>query len=566
LLPDNPADPKRDVAMGTTLTLVDLAGAVALLIWGVHMVQTGVTRAFGPQLRRVLAYGLGNRLKAFAAGLGVTAILQSSTATGLMVTGFAAGGLIDLVPALAVMLGANVGTTLIVQVVSFDVSRVSFLLILIGVMMFRRSSVTRGRDLGRVGIGLGLMLIALEHLLRIITPYEDGPSLRMLLGSVTADPGAAVLLAAGLTWAAHSSVAVVLLIMTLAAKGVVAPHAAFALVLGANLGTAINPLMESGVAGDPAGKRLPIGNLVNRIVGCVLALLLLNWIGPKLIAIDPDPARAVADFHTGFNLVLALVFLPILGPFARLLARCLPARIDITDPSKPMYLDGAARETPPIALAGAAREALRMIDVFETMLAGALDSLDRGDRKRVTETRRIDDVLDRLDRAIKEYLTSLDVDALSDADHQRLSEIIAFTTNVEHAGDILEKSLMPLAAKRIKRGLAFSDESGDEIRHLIERLMSNARAAAAVFMTEDARAARQLLREKEVFREIETRVTKAHFGTVGSGRTDNIEAGRLHLDIVRDLKRVNAHLAAAAYPVLEGRGELLPSRLKAEPE
>src|SRR5215212_11384232 len=146
------------------------------------MVQTGVTRAFGLQLRRMLGYALGNRFKAFLAGLGVTAVLQSSTATGLMVTSFAAGGLVDLVPALAVMLGANVGTTLIVQVLSFDVSRVAFLLILIGVMMFRRSSVTRTRDLGRVGIGLGLMLIALQHLLTMITPYEDAPSLRMLLG------------------------------------------------------------------------------------------------------------------------------------------------------------------------------------------------------------------------------------------------------------------------------------------------------------------------------------------------------------------------------------------------
>ena len=289
----------RRAEMNTTLTLIDLAGAVALLIWGVHMVQTGVTRAFGPQLRRVLGYALGNRLKAFLAGLGVTAILQSSTATGLMVTAFAAGGLVDLVPALAVMLGANVGTTLIVQALSFDVSRVSFLLILIGVMMFRRSGVTRTRDLGRVGIGLGLMLIALQHLLAMITPYEDAPSLRMLLGAITTDPLIDILLAAGLTWAAHSSVAVVLLIMAFAAQGVIPPHAAFALVLGANLGTAINPLIESGVSGDPAGKRLPIGNLINRIVGCALGLAVLNWIGPKLVAIEPDPGRAVADFHTG---------------------------------------------------------------------------------------------------------------------------------------------------------------------------------------------------------------------------------------------------------------------------
>jgi phosphate:Na+ symporter len=548
--------------MSTTLTLMDLAGAIALLIWGVHMVQTGITRAFGPQLRRILGYALGNRFKAFLAGLGVTSILQSSTATGLMVTAFAAGGLVDLVPALAVMLGANVGTTLIVQVLSFDVSRVSFLLILLGVFMFRRSGVTRTRDLGRVGIGLGLMLIALQHLLSMIIPFEDIPSLRVLLGAVTTDPLIDILLAAGLTWAAHSSVAVVLLIMAFASQAVVPPHAAFALVLGANLGTALNPLLESGVGGDPATKRLPTGNLINRLVGCALVLTLLKWIGPLLVTIEPDAGRAVADFHTGFNIVLALLFFPLLRTFARLLVRLLPARVDTADPSRPIYLDWAARETPSIALAGAAREALRMVDLFEAMLRGALDSLNRGDRKRVAETARLDTVLDRLDTAIKEYLASIDTDALDDIDHRRLSEILAFTTNLEHAGNIVEKGLMPLAAKRIKRGVSFSEASREEIREMVDRLISNARAAAAVFMTEDPRAARQLLGEKEVFRELELRTTEEYFGRARARRAENIEMSKLLLDIVRDLKRVNAHLAAAAYPILEGRGELLPSRLK----
>ena len=548
--------------MNTTLTLVDLGGAIALLIWGVHMVQTGITRAFGPQLRRMLSYALGSRFKAFLAGVGVTSILQSSTATGLMVTAFAAGGLVDLVPALAVMLGANVGTTLIVQVLSFDVSKVSFLLILIGVFMFRRSVVTRTRDLGRVGIGLGLMLVALQHLLSMIIPFEDVPSLRVLLGAVTTDPLIDILLAAALTWAAHSSVAVVLLIVAFAAQGVVPPHAAFALVLGANLGTAVNPLLESGVGGDPAAKRLPIGNLINRVLGCALALALLNWIGPALVTIEPNAGRAVADFHTGFNIVLALLFFPVLKPFARLLVRLLPARVDPADPSQPLYLDWAAHETPSIALAGAAREALRMVDVFEAMLRGALDSLNRGDRKRVTETARMDNVLDQLDTAIKEYLTSIDTDALDDTDHRRLSEILAFTSNLEHAGDIVEKSLMSLAAKRIKRGVSFSEISRQEIREMMNRLIGNARAAAAVFMTEDPRAARQLLGEKEVFREIELRTTEEYFGRARTSRAETIEMSKLLLDIVRDLKRVNAHLAAAAYPILEGRGELLPSRLK----
>ena len=414
--------------MDATLTLIDLAGSIALLLWGVHMVQSGIQRAFGPHLRRLLGRALGNRVKAFLAGLGITALLQSSTATGLMVSGFAAGGLVDLVPGLAVMLGANVGTTLIVQLLSFDISRVAPLFVLIGVMMFRRGGITRTRDLGRVGIGLGLMLLALTQLLSLLTPYEDVPSLRLLLGAIATVPVIAVIFAAAVTWAAHSSVAVVLLIMSFAAQGAVPPQAAFALVLGANLGTALNPLFEAGANGDPMTKRLPLGNLLNRAVGCALGLALLGKIGPWLVVIEPNVAREVADFHTLFNLVIAALFFPVLRPFARLLRWMLPAHAAPADPSLPVYLDQSALEVPSLALAAASREALRMADVLETMLQGALDALASGDRKRIAETKRLDDVLDRLNSALKAYLTSLDHETLDADDDRRLSEILAFIT------------------------------------------------------------------------------------------------------------------------------------------
>ncbi|HXC89019.1 MAG TPA: Na/Pi cotransporter family protein [Stellaceae bacterium] len=552
--------------MDTTLTLVDLAGSVALLLWGVHMVQSGVQRAFGPHLRRFLSRTLRGRFSAFLAGLGVTAVLQSSTATGLMVSSFAAGGLVDLVPALAVMLGANVGTTLIVQLLSFDIGRVAPLFVLVGVVLFRRSFASRTRDLGRVAIGLGLMLFALEQLLALLTPYEDVPSLRLLMGAIATQPIIDVIIAAAMTWAAHSSVATVLLTMSLAAQGVVPPHAAFALVLGANLGSALNPLLEGAPGGDPRAKRVPIGNLLNRAVGVVLGLALLGWIGPWLVTVEPDAARAVADFHTLFNLVIAAIFLPLLRPFAGLLVRMLPARAAAADPSQPVYLNNAARETPAIALADAAREGLRMADVLQAMLRGALDAIDHGDRKQVATTKGLDDVLDRLNRAIKTYLTELDPDLLDDDDSRRLSEILAFITNLEHAGDIVERSLMALAAKRLRRGLAFSVEGQAEIRAMLERLAGNVHTAAAVFMTDDARAARALLGEKEVFRDLEARATETHFARVRAGRVESVETSALHLDVLRDLKRINAHVAAAAYAVLEKRGELLPSRLRRDAE
>ena len=548
--------------MALPLTLLDLAGSVALLLWGVHMVQTGVQRAFGARLRVILGTALRNRLTAFLAGLGVTAILQSSTATGLMVTGFAAGGMVDLVPALAVMLGANVGTTLIVQVLSFDVATVAPVLVLVGFLMFRRAS-AGPRDFGRVLIGLGLMLTALRQLLELVTPYEDVPSLRLLLGAVATAPMLDVILAAGLTWAAHSSVAVVLLVMSLAAKGVVPPDAAFALVLGANLGTAINPVLEGAAGDDPAPRRLPLGNLLNRLVGAALALALLDPIGRLMVVVEPNPSRAVADFHTLFNLALAAVFLPVLPACAAVLRRLLPARVDPADPSRPLYLDPAARETPIVALGGAAREALRLADVLEAMLQGLRDTFERDDRRRVAEAKRLDDVLDKLDTAIKAYLIALDPEAMADADHQRVAEILAFATNLKNAGDVVDRNLLGLAAKRIKRGLTFSKEGQAELLGLVDRLLANLRAAAALFVTEDVRAARLLAAEEEAFRDIEAQATTAHFERLRAGRIETAETSALHLDILRDLSRVNAHLvAASAYPVLESKGELLPSCLR----
>jgi phosphate:Na+ symporter len=540
--------------LNSSLTLIDLAGAIALLLWGVHMVQSGVQRAFGPELRRILGAALGDRFRAFLAGLGTTSVLQSSTATGLIVASFAAEGLVELMPALSAMLGANVGTTLIVQVFSFNVARIAPLPILIGVMMFRRGQQSRTRDLGRAAIGIGLMLIALRQLLDVITPFEDMPSLRLLLGEVATDPVVAVLIGAALTWAAHSSVAVVLLVMSFASKGVVPPDAAFALVLGANLGSAVNPVLEGAAGGDWSIRRVAVGNLLNRLVGVIAGLCLLDYLGPWLVTVDPDNARVVADFHTGFNVVLALVFLPFLTPFAKALVRFLPARIDAHDLSQPRYLDHEARESPTIALAGASREALRMVDVLHTMLQGVESAMHAGDRRVLGETKRLDDMLDRLNGAIQDYTTSLDSDDLREADIRRITEILTFTSNVVNG-----------LAKRLKRGVSFPPDVQAALDDCVQRLCRNLHAAAAVFMTSDAAAARMLVAEKAAFRDIEQAATAKHFDRLRASRGEAGDLSALHLDLMRDFRRINAHLvAAAAYPVLQDHGELLNSRLRDE--
>ena len=545
-----------------SLVLLDLMGGVALLLWGLHMVLSGVLRAFGPDLRRLLGKALGNRFTAFGAGLGLTALLQSSTAAGLMTASLCAEGVVGLVPALAIMLGANVGTTLIVQVLSFDISAAAPILLIIGVVTFRAADNGLARALGRVGIGLGLILLALHVLLDTLAPAEQAPAVQALLKSITNDPVLCIVLAAALTWAAHSSVAVVLLVMSLAYSQFVTPEAALALVLGANLGSAINPLIESGTRGDPASRRLPVGNMINRLVGILVVLPFLGPIAREMTALQPHPAKMTAEFHMLFNIALAAIFIGPLNAVAWFLERILPEREQPADPYAPRHLDEAALPTPPLALANAARETLRMGDLVETMLRNVMAALLDNDRKLTADVSRLDNAVDRLNEAIKLYITKLTRDALDERDGRRAMEIISFTINLEHIGDIIDKNLCELAAKKIKKRYQFSAEGAAELTGFHKQVVDSLQAAFGIFMTGDIEAARRLLRQKSELRQAELAAAERHFERLREGRPESLETTSLHLDILSDLKRIHSHICSVAYPVLEAAGELKRDRFE----
>ena len=541
-----------------SIVLLDLMGGVALLLWGLHMVLSGVLRAFGPDLRRFLGKALRNRFSAFAAGLGLTALLQSSTATGLMTASLAADGLVSLVSALAIMLGANVGTTLIVQLLSFDISAFAPVLFVIGLVTFRAGGSSLTKAIGRIAIGLGLTLLALHILLGTLAPAEQAPAVKTLLASITNDPVLCILIAAALTWAAHSSVAVVLLVMSLAYSQFVTPEATLALVLGANLGSAINPLVEGGTRGDPASRRLPVGNMINRLAGVLIALPFLHPIARELTAFQPDAAKMTAEFHMLFNVALAVLFIGLLDPLAALLVRALPERKRPDDVSLPRYLDDAALETPPLALANAARETLRMGDLVETMLRNVMTALLNNDRALTAEVSKLDNAVDRLNEAIKLYVTKLTRDSLDEREGRRAMEIVSFTINLEHIGDIIDKNLCELAAKKIKRRYQFSADGAAELSAFHKRIVECLQAAFGIFMTGDVEAAKKLLREKTELRRAELDAADRHFERLREGRPESLETTSLHLDVLSDLKRIHSHICSVVYPVLEAAGELPP--------
>jgi phosphate:Na+ symporter len=539
-----------------SIVLLDLIGGVALLLWGLHMVQSGILRAFGSDLRYLLSKALGNRFAAFAAGLGLTALLQSSTATGIMTTSFVAAGLVQLVPALAIMLGANVGTTLIIQVLSFNVAEAAPALFLVGLVAFRSGARTRIKNLGRVAIGLGLMLLALHILLDTLAPAERAPGVRDLLSGITGDPVMCILLAAAVTWAAHSSVATVLFVMSLAYSHFIAPAAALALVLGANLGSAINPLFEGGNRDDPTSYRLPAGNFLNRLVGAVLVTPFLLPIANLFQAIQPDMAKLTAEFHIAFNMATALLFIGLLDPLARFLEKIFPARRQASNPSTPRYLDERALATPTLALADAARETLRMGDTVEIMLRQVMIALMTNNRDLVSEVSRMDNIVDRLDEAIKLYLTKLTRDSLDESEGRRAMEITSFAINLEHVGDIIDKNLCEVAAKKIKRKLQFSSDGAAELEVFHKRVLDSLRLAFAVFMSGNVNDARKLLSEKGDLRKAELAAAERHLERLREGRPETLETTSLHLYVLRDLKRIHSHICSVAYPVLEAAGDL----------
>jgi len=541
--------------MGTTV-LLDLMGGVALLLWGLHMVQSGILRAFGAELRRFLSTTLGNRFAAFGAGLGLTALLQSSTATGLMTSSFAADGLIGLVPALAIMLGANVGTTLIVQAFSFDVAAAAPVLFVIGLLAFRSGARTRIKDLGRVAIGLGLMLLALHILLDTLEPAENAPSVRIMLQAVTGDPFLSIVIAAVVTWAAHSSVATVVFIMSLAYSHFIDPVSALDLVLGANLGSAINPVIEGGRRDDPASYRLPVGNLFNRVVGVALVVPFLQPIADALQAFQPNLAKMTALFHLTFNVALAIGFIGLLDVVAASLERLFPARKRADDPSVPRYLEEGALETPSLALGDAARETLRMGDVVEDMLRKVMVALTTNDRSLVGQVSRMDNTVDHLDEAIKLYLVKLTGGSLDEDEARRAMDIISFAINLEHIGDIIDKNLCEVAAKKIKHQLQFSAEGEAELTAFHRRVLESLKIALYVFMSGDVKEARKLIAEKSALRTAELAAAERHIERLREGRPQTLETTSLHLDVLRDLKRIHSHICSVAYSVLEAAGEM----------
>jgi phosphate:Na+ symporter len=541
--------------------LINIIGSVVLLLWGIRMVRTAVMRSFGAELRSLLAGALSRRFSAFLAGAGITTLLQSSTATSLLVVSFTNSGALSAALGLAILLGADVGTTLVVQIFSQRIEWLSPFFVAIGVISFLSSQNSRVRNLGRGCIGLGLIALALQGISSAAQPLAASDAVQSMLQSGASEPILMVVVVAALTVLVHSSVAIVLLVGTLAAAGALTLHQAFALVIGANLGGAMLPVLATWM--QPAAARTPaIANALVRATGVIATLPFIANTAAIAGDFNVAPQLAVAHFHTVFNLALALLALPFIHPIAAFVTSFFQDDAAVSSGQYISKLDDDDFESPAVALACATREALQIGDAVEEMLERTFEVFRDDDADGRKYIKALDDEVDRLHGGIKIYLAKLMRAELSQDESVRTIEVLSFATNLEHIGDIIDRNLMVLAAKKKRAKAMFSVEGLKELEEFHSDIHTNMKRAINIFISGDLELARQLLAQKTLIRDKERHSIEQHFERLGKGATQSIDTSSLHLDILRDLKRINSHLTSVAYPILERAGELAESRLR----
>ncbi|MDG9784784.1 Na/Pi cotransporter family protein [Metapseudomonas otitidis] len=541
------------------LTLLNLLSAVALLVWGTHIVRTGILRVYGSDLRRLLGHAMRRTPLAFAAGIGVTALVQSSNATALLVTSFVAQGLMGLSSGLAIMLGADVGTALMARVLTFDLSWLSPLLIFFGVILFLSRKQTRLGQMGRVAIGLGLIILALQLIVAAAEPITTAKGVKVLFSSLTGDVMLDALTGALFAMITYSSLAAVLLSATLAAAKVIPLKVALCLVIGANVGSGILAMI-SATSQNAAGRRVALGSLLFKLAG---TLLVLPLVGPLAHWLDTWPfstAELVIAFHVLYNSVRCLLFLPLTPYMARFCDWLLPDREQPTDVARPRHLDPTALDTPSLALANAVRETLRLGDIVEQMLNHLLALMRGADPSLGREIHRLDDDIDALYTAIKLYLARMPREDLSERDSRRWAEIIELTINLEQAGDLIERMLGDVQHKKTAQQRSFSDAGLADIGDLHQQLVDNLRLSLSVFLNGDQENAKRLRRAKQRFRILVRRLSHAHLERLHQQVVESMETSALHLGLISDMKRLNSLFCAISYAVLDNPEAPLSAR------
>ena len=540
--------------------LIELVGAIALLLWGLRMVRTGMMRAYGSHLKLLARQNEGRLIPMLGSGFLFAILIQSSTATAIIVASFAGQNILSISSALIVILGADIGTAVAVILASQKITVLSPILLAIGIFGFLSTEKNKLRNLFRAIAGLGLILLALSMVNYIGTGLANLQEFNTVMQVFVSQPFLMLLFGVVLTYLAHSSLAIVLLVVGFVQSGLLLTDAGLFLVLGANVGSGLLPVVANWKAKRNA--KIPVkANFLIRVLGVTAVF---PFVGPLLAVLgDSLPAYSTpAFFHLFLNIGVAIIGLVLLPLIIKLVTNLESADSESAQAIEPKNLDETAFSSPSKALACAKREALNMANITQIMLRNTLPVLKEGNDELRQEIAVMEDDVERLFNAIKIYIARIMREELTEEEAQRAMDLLSFTANMEHMGDIIEGSLMELAVKKENLGAQFSQQGLTEITALHEAVESTFELAINTFISEDSDLARMLFDAKASIRELESKSVTTHLERIGTGISQSIETSSLHLDIIRDLKRINSHLTSIAYPVLKASGKVPKTKWK----
>lgn len=539
-----------------------IAGAAALLIYAVRMVRTGVERAFAIQLRRWLRASARNRGVAAGSGALVALLMQSATAVAVLAAGFITAGSISGSVGLAMLLGADVGSALVVQALVLRPEWLAPLLLFFGVATFLRSEAKPGRQVGRILVGLALIFVALDMIAQASGPLRDHDGLAAAAAYLRGDPITAFVIGAVLTWLIHSSVAAILLLMIFAGQGLVPPETSLAMVLGANLGGSLIAVGLT-LGADSEARRMVWANVLLRGGGAALALTAMTVLATDMVWLGSTAQTQVINLHLLFNIGVAIIGLPLVPPLLKAMAMILPTPASATPLNeRSAVLDPQALADPERALACATREILHMGETVEAMLRPTMKLFSQWDQNIATGIAEAEMRLDKMNLEVKAYLAQV-VQSEDESDlGRRVAELVEQAAHFEAAGDAIARMTFGLARKMRSEALSFSSEGQRELADFHDMVLTNAQAALHVQMTRNPESARALVAEKEWARHLEQKLHRTHLTRLQEANADSIATSSLHQETLRELKQINTCFIMVAYPILTESGDLLKTRLK----
>ena len=531
------------------MIFIGLFGGMLLLLYGIKLLNDGLQNAAGSKIRSLLRSLTSNRLAAVGGGAFITGLIQSSSATSVMLVGFVSAGLMSFHQTLAVILGADIGATLTVQLIAFHLYDYAVLLVGIGLSFTLFAKRMLFKNIGQGVLGFGFVFLSIKIMIEAMTPLQGNELFRQVFIALTDTPLIAIVLSAGITALIHSSAATMGIALVLATSGLMPLPAAIYIILGANIGTCATAFFAS-LHSPVEARRVAWAHLLFKVFGVLLFLPFLIPFAHLVTATTPDLTRQIANANTLFNVIMAVVFLPFIGPFSRLVMKLVPEEEEEKKVG-PRYLDEHVLGTPALALGQASREALRVSDIVREMLVDAIPVFQTDDPASIAAIKNKDNLIDLLDRHIRLYITRLSSSPITETQSRRSMAVLEISRNLENIGDIIDRNIMPLAMKRISKGITFSQEGLDEIILFHKKVIENFDTAISAFAGNDRVLADQVLRNKEELGMMERELVQAHLDRLRKGFRESIETSHIHLDLIGNLARINSLITHIIYPIID---------------